>query len=95
MLRRLMIGLAAGALLAAMLPGVASGDPTHPQVMNFGMCVKEGYARAADPHGRITISVGPRVNNKNGTHWAQGKPFDPDPNLNYKMCAGPSAYPSM
>ena len=37
MKKRLMIGLATGALLAAMAPGVASAAP--PQVKNTGQCV--------------------------------------------------------
>jgi hypothetical protein len=50
MKKRLMIGLLAGGLLAAMVPGVATATPGNEDVWNTGMCVaKFGQDRAANP----------------------------------------------
>ena len=67
MRKRLILGVASAALMAAMLPGVASATAS-----SIGFCVKAGvFDRAADPaSGR-----GPGVATKNGTHAANGEPF--------------------
>ena len=58
MKKRLMVGVMAGGLLAAMLPGVASATPGNPDIGNTGQCVSQGLIdRAADPN----VANGPGV----------------------------------
>ena len=59
MKRRLMVGLLAGGLMAAMLPGVATATPGNIAVFNFGQCKVEGGASGG---------VGPYTVNENGNH---------------------------
>ena len=69
MLRRLMIGLSAGALLAAMLPGVASAEPMGPPQTNFGACKREGMTVHPSDRAR------PATRRADGTYaQLQGKP---------------------
>jgi hypothetical protein len=61
--KRLMVGLMAGGLMAAMLPGAASASPGNPDVSNTGICVAKYQFRdrAADPANGLF----PWVSNKN------------------------------
>ena len=57
MLRRLTIGLAAGALMAAMLPGVAAAGHTP---VNLGQCIQTGDVNPAGQPGLTIEHVGKR-----------------------------------
>lgn len=73
MKKRLMMAFAAAALVAAMVPGVASAAP--PAVSNTGVCVGDEQATTVD---RAAFYVGfgggvygPAVENKNGSQGAR------------------------
>ena len=54
MLKRLMVGLAAGTLVVAMLPGVASAD----NPWNLGQCLRSGHVGTWMDPGSMGMHVG-------------------------------------
>jgi hypothetical protein len=79
MRKRLMVGLASGALLAAMMPAVAAAG--GPPAGNTGQCVKQGTSsRAANP----STESGPSV-------WWGGSDFiiTQSPNFGNSSACGP------